>query len=121
MPINISEIVRKCREEKGWTMNKLARESGLSCTAISEIESGEKNPKVNSLEKIADALGITLVEMLSGQRQLGPKTSTEAYMWLNSPNNGPYLEAAYKLLRGVSVEDLKDAHFFIPIHLEKKG
>ena len=53
--------LQKIREEKGWTQEKLAEESGVSRVTISGIESGKVQVvKTDTLAKIADALGMTI-------------------------------------------------------------
>lgn len=55
-------IVR-IRQEKGYTQERLAYESGISKGFLSEIESGKKSPTIRTLEKIAETLEITLSEL----------------------------------------------------------
>lgn len=59
----MSEIVRKrikeCRERQGISMTKLAEKTGLTISAISQFESGERDPNLDSLDKLADALEVS--------------------------------------------------------------
>ena len=48
--------IRQVREEQNCSLRKLARETGLSHSFISEIENNICNPSIKSLEKIALAL-----------------------------------------------------------------
>lgn len=53
--------LQKIREEKGWTQEKLAEESGVSRVTISGIENGKVQVvKTDTLAKIADALGMSI-------------------------------------------------------------
>ena len=46
------------RENKNWSQEDLSRESGVSRTTISDIETGKKVVVTNvTLEKLANALG----------------------------------------------------------------
>jgi len=47
------------REEKGLSQSALARLVGTSQSAISQIESGERNPSFSTIREIAKALEIT--------------------------------------------------------------
>lgn len=49
---------------RGGGQKQLASDSGVSDGAISKILSGESIPKVELMAKLADALGVTLREML---------------------------------------------------------
>lgn len=54
------------REDRKLSMRKLASRSGLSQAFISGIESGEKQPTIDSLLKLASGFGISLIELLGG-------------------------------------------------------
>lgn len=52
------------RVKKGWTQEKLSEESGVCRVTISNIErKGIKNIPVSTLEKLAGALGLSIVEL----------------------------------------------------------
>ena len=57
--------IKKSREEKGWSLNKLKQESGVGYATLHDIESGKsKNLNTNSIEKIATALNKAIDELL---------------------------------------------------------
>ena len=56
--------LRIVRESKGLSQSELARISKVHRVSICRYESGEKMPSVVSLKKIADALGVTVDELL---------------------------------------------------------
>lgn len=55
------------RERKGWTQKKLAEETGLSVTFISEIENDKRNVGTESLLQIADSLGTSIDYLVRGE------------------------------------------------------
>lgn len=57
--------IRKYREKKGWSQEKLALESDLHRAYIGQIERGEKNIGVKNLEKIANSLSIEIKDLLT--------------------------------------------------------
>ena len=58
------------RKQKNWSQEKLAVESGISYNTIIKIERGGiKNPKIETVIKLADALDITLDELI-GRKHL---------------------------------------------------
>ena len=62
----LGQNVRKHRETKQLTQEKLAEFAGLDPTYISGIERGLRNPGIKNVAKIAKALGITTSELCEG-------------------------------------------------------
>ena len=59
----LAENIRKVRKEKGLTQEQLAYEAELNRAYIGYIERGERNPSVDTLNKIAKALKTSLKEL----------------------------------------------------------
>lgn len=55
----IGRRVAALREEKGLSQSALARLTGSSQSAISQIESGDRNPSYDTIRQIARALDVT--------------------------------------------------------------
>lgn len=55
--------IRKIREDKGLSQEKLAALADLHRTYIGQIERGEKNLGLRNLEKIAKALHVKITEL----------------------------------------------------------
>lgn len=68
MTQNIQELlasnIRKYREERGLSQEKLAAEAGLHRTYIGMIERCEKNITVVCLQKIALSLNVEISDLL---------------------------------------------------------
>ena len=58
--------VRRAREAKGLTQEKLAERSELDSTYISGIERGVRNASLISLVRVAKGLGIPLAKLCEG-------------------------------------------------------
>ena len=57
--------LKKLRQKKGWSQEKLAREAGISYNTLIKIERGGiKNPKLETLIKLAKALGVSIDELI---------------------------------------------------------
>jgi transcriptional regulator with XRE-family HTH domain len=55
----------KIRKEKGWSQEKLAQEAGISYNTLIKIErKGIKNPKIETVVKLANALNISIDELV---------------------------------------------------------
>jgi ribosome-binding protein aMBF1 (putative translation factor) len=56
--------IRVWREYRGLSASELAAKAGLSAAYVSELEIGKKTGTVDTLRKIADALGLTLDDLV---------------------------------------------------------
>lgn len=65
--MDIAERIKTYRTAKGYTVNKLANLSGISQSYLREIELGNRNPTVEILSLICDALEITLKDFFNDE------------------------------------------------------
>jgi transcriptional regulator with XRE-family HTH domain len=56
--------LKQLRTDRGWSLDALARSSGVSRSMLSQIERGQANPTVGVTFRIAQAFGISLAELL---------------------------------------------------------
>lgn len=57
--------IKHLREKKGLSQERLARLADVSNNTVINIESGkQKNPTVDTISKIAKALGVSIEELL---------------------------------------------------------
>jgi transcriptional regulator with XRE-family HTH domain len=68
MASRIGQSLKTARERLGWTREALAHHSGVSWSAIAQIESGRRRDvRLSSLSALADALGVS-VDYLIGTK-----------------------------------------------------
>jgi len=60
-------VIRRLREKKGLTQGELAARIFVSGKAVSKWETGQGFPDISLLEPLAKALGISVIELLSGE------------------------------------------------------
>jgi transcriptional regulator with XRE-family HTH domain len=59
--LNVAKNIKKYRKEKGLSQDKLSRLADVSHATIIKIESGGiKNPTIDTVQKIAKALGVSV-------------------------------------------------------------
>jgi len=63
--------VRQGRGSRGWTLDQLARRSGVSRRMLVSIEQGSANPSIATLLRIGDAFGIGLPALVDLGRSPG--------------------------------------------------
>ncbi|MBQ9593544.1 MAG: helix-turn-helix domain-containing protein [Lachnospiraceae bacterium] len=60
-------VIRKLREDKRLTQEALAERIHVTGKAVSKWETGQGFPDISLLEPLAKALGISVIELLSGE------------------------------------------------------
>ena len=60
-------VIRRLRENKKMTQEELAEKIFVSSKAVSKWETGQGFPDISLLEPLAKALGISVIELLSGE------------------------------------------------------
>ena len=60
-------VIRRLREKKKITQEELAEMIHVSGKAVSKWETGQGFPDISLLEPLAQALGISVIELLSGE------------------------------------------------------
>lgn len=61
--------LRRVMAEKGVTQEQLAERLGTKHPAISRILNGHRCPKLEACEKIADAIGVSLSDLLKNPKE----------------------------------------------------
>jgi transcriptional regulator with XRE-family HTH domain len=61
--MDVGREIRRLREARGWSQAKLAGDTGMGVSGISQIETGARNPSAVTLWKIAGALGVEVGDL----------------------------------------------------------
>lgn len=83
--MTVGEMIKLKRKEKGITQDELAKKLGISRPAVAQFEKETSHPRTETLQKIAEALGVPVYEF--------------------SFNEGERIKAIRKI-KGVSQEEL---------------
>jgi transcriptional regulator with XRE-family HTH domain len=74
--------LKEIRTEKNLSQGQLARMSGVSQAYISDLEANRANPTITVAIKLANALGVSLMELIGDPneyvRKAGEKNNTSA-------------------------------------------
>jgi len=64
MANSVSKNIRRIRQEKGMSQDRLSKKADLALNTIVKVETGENpNPTVETLKKIAKALDIPVADL----------------------------------------------------------
>jgi transcriptional regulator with XRE-family HTH domain len=65
----IAEAIKHWRGVRGLSQRALAEKTGLSFVHIARLELAQGNPTIDTLEGVAEALEIALVDLITGPPQ----------------------------------------------------
>lgn len=65
----LAENLRQYRKLHGYSQEELANECGLHRTYIGSVERGERNVSLSTLEVLANALGVSVPELLTSRTE----------------------------------------------------
>lgn len=68
--------IRKLRKERGLTLKRLSELTGLAPSLISKYENGDRHPKIENWQKLADYFGVS-VEYLQGKTFINKRPGKE--------------------------------------------
>ncbi|MDE5729471.1 MAG: helix-turn-helix domain-containing protein [Clostridia bacterium] len=75
--MNVIERIEDLRNRRGWTKYKLAEEAMLTYSTLSAIYSRATPPKIEILEMICNAFGITLAQFFAQNEEAQTVTEDE--------------------------------------------
>lgn len=94
----VGERIRTLRKEKGYTQESLSEKSRIHVTYISDIERGERNISMETLEKVISALGVNAIEVFRFEGIEGIEERS---------NRRELIEAINTLLAGRKTEEVQ--------------
>jgi transcriptional regulator with XRE-family HTH domain len=75
----VGEEVKRLRQAKGWTQEQLAVYAGSSQPTVNLLEAGKRNPSAATLEKIARALEVEVVNLFPKPQTSQPSLEDAAH------------------------------------------
>ena len=67
-PLIVGRRIRELRTKQAMNLDVLARAIERAPSQVSAIENGKRTPPIQQLQKIANALGVTLNHLLSAEK-----------------------------------------------------
>lgn len=123
--IELGKRIKNARELANMTQFELYEKTGISTTQISAFENGKRSIGLQSLSKIAQALGKTMDEIFNGTAESKPITSAVnrgelivncinalfdegVIAYLYKENNNPYVEMGAEYFYKIGFRDYVD-------------
>ena len=92
---SVGEEIKRLRQAKGWTQEQLAVYAGSSQPTVNLLEAGKRNPSASTLEKLARALEVEVVDLF-------PKPPTPQPSLEDAAQSEALQEALAVLFRGLA-------------------
>lgn len=113
--VTVGFNIKKFRQQKGYSQETLALESGLSQGYINQLENGKRSYTQKSIERIAKALSISVIEFFKIEDfNLNGRKNNPT----RSINKSDYKKELSSLLKGLPDHIIE--HYISLLRLEKE-
>ncbi len=68
--LDVGNRIKNLRELKGLTQTQLGEKIGVTAVTITRYENSNRNPNIETLNKIAEALGVTINELAGNKKTI---------------------------------------------------
>ena len=73
-------FISELRKERGWTQLELAQKLNVTDKAVSKWERGAGFPDIKLIEPLADALGVSVLEIMKSEKSTNPRFQRKMQM-----------------------------------------
>lgn len=94
LPLIVGRNLRRLRLRQGLSLERLAKQSGVSRAMLGQIETGKSVPTIGLLWKIAIALGVPFANLIAAEDARGTLVLRRADAKLLSSNQGQFTSRA---------------------------
>jgi transcriptional regulator with XRE-family HTH domain len=94
LPIIVGKNLRRLRIRQGYSLERLAKHSGVSRAMLGQIETGKSAPTIGLLWKVATALGVPFASLIAADDARGTVLLRRAKAKLLSSNQGRFTSRA---------------------------
>ena len=114
----IGKRVKEVRTEKGISQADLAERCKTSAQYLSQIENGRKQASMQTLVSVAEVLGVSLNELLSGNQVNNPAEYQRDVLQIFEGCSSYEKRVLFELLRSAK-EILRENHSILEREMEK--
>jgi two-component system, response regulator len=98
LKVRVAHAIKEQRNALGISQEELAARAGLHRTYVSEVERGERNPSITSIEKLAQALEVSFTSLFDrpGGAEGSPREDLEILLVEDNPIDIELTKNAFK-------------------------
>lgn len=100
---NFGKQVRVLRNSQKMSQEELAFKAGISAAHLGQIERAEKNPTLETIGKLSDALGVSLSDLFSFEQSNAQTQEDTAVVKINAHLKSMTAEEKNDILRIVRI------------------
>lgn len=109
--MTVAENIKRLRKEKGFTQKQLAEKCGMAESTLRQYEIGYRNPKLETLHKIANALDISIILLVEGCENKYPLSGKDFQLDLyNSMMNAEKILDELEAQKATRMSNTEDIH-----------
>ncbi|HWO33859.1 MAG TPA: helix-turn-helix transcriptional regulator [Candidatus Acidoferrum sp.] len=117
----IGDRLKALREQKNMSQGDIEKRTGLLRCYISRAENGHSVPAIETLEKMARAMGVPLYQLFyDGEKPPGPTPKVDDGAWGSSGRDARTLHRFRRLMGRMDQGDLKLLLFMAQKFSQKK-
>jgi transcriptional regulator with XRE-family HTH domain len=121
LSLEIGARIRALREQKQFSQGDVEKRSGLLRHYISRVENGRTMPEVDTLQKLARALGVPLHRLFHDGERSEPNFGTDVEgIHVEAPNVGSDGDARFLRQFSRLLKSIDDAHRDLLLHIAKR-
>ena len=73
--------IKAARKKAGVTQEELGKKLGVSPSFVAQYETGKRNPKIETLQNLANALGVPVQELVKDWSAMDPEDVKDAIVY----------------------------------------
>ena len=106
---SFSETLARLRRERGLTQAELAARLGISKSAVSMYERGNREPELELLQAMADQFGVSVSSLLGREEPPLVNGDAELTAFLEQLRDRPELRMLFSVTKNATKQDVEAA------------
>lgn len=114
METSIGQVIKRLRQERKITLQQLSAQVGLSPSFLSQLERGNTTIAIDSLVKVAEALGTDIYAILNASQTSAP--TQDQYILRSYQRHDAVLQSEHEIQTNLSAVSLGKAMMAVRSH-----